>query len=407
MRFCMVSTFYPPYHFGGDATYVRALSRALVSLGHEVDIVHCEDAYRTGSYTQNTPELIEEDGIKVHRLKSRFGILSPLYTQQTGRPGFKYLTLKNILKQNFDVVNFHNISLMGGPAVLSLSNAPVTLYTLHEHWLLCPTHIFWKNNAQACDKPQCIRCLIRSGIPPQLWRYTGLIKRSLRYVDTLLAPSQFTAEKHRQAGIANNIQVLPLFSTLNPEQKIPVDSTVSIPFVKQPFIYVGRITASKGIVVLLDIFSRLPDINLHVVGDGDLLVRLKREYAGFKNIQFIGAVNQSELIQMYQNAKALILPSLAPETFGLTIVEAFACGTPALVRSAGGSRDIVDTTGGGFVYQTDDELISRVKQLNADSELCLLLGEKARKGFDSFYTEEKHLNAYLTIVDKIKNSKLQ
>ena len=46
MRFCMVTTYYPPYHFGGDAIYVRALSRALVSLGHEVEVMHCVDAYR-------------------------------------------------------------------------------------------------------------------------------------------------------------------------------------------------------------------------------------------------------------------------------------------------------------------------------------------------------------------------
>src|SRR5215472_2805463 len=46
MRFCMVTTYYPPYHFGGDATYVHALSRALVKLGHEVEVMHCVDAYR-------------------------------------------------------------------------------------------------------------------------------------------------------------------------------------------------------------------------------------------------------------------------------------------------------------------------------------------------------------------------
>ncbi|VAW92790.1 hypothetical protein MNBD_GAMMA23-359 [hydrothermal vent metagenome] len=405
MRFCMVSTFYPPYHFGGDATYVRALSRALVSRGHEVDIIHCEDAYRTVSHTKNVPELLEEDGIKVHRLKSRFGVLSPLYTQQTGRPGFKSAAIREILKQNFDVVNFHNISLVGGPAVLGLSEAAVTLYTLHEHWLLCPAHIFWKNKMQACDKRQCMRCSIRSGIPPQLWRYTGLIKRSLRHVDALIAPSKFTAEKHQQAGIADNIEVLPLFSTLNPEQDRATRVTSSQPAVRQPFIYVGRVTASKGIVALLDVFSKLPAIDLHVIGDGDLLVVLKRDYRKFANIQFLGAINQSELIQIYQSAKALILPSLAPETFGLTIVEASACRTPALVRSAGGSRDIVDSTGGGFVYQTDDELISYIMQLDSEAGLSDMLGEKARRGFENFYTEEQHLNTYLTLVDNIQNKK--
>jgi len=46
VRFCMVTTFYPPFHYGGDATFVRGLSRALVARGHEVEVVHCEDAYR-------------------------------------------------------------------------------------------------------------------------------------------------------------------------------------------------------------------------------------------------------------------------------------------------------------------------------------------------------------------------
>ena len=53
MRFCMVTTFYPPYHFGGDGTYVRALSEALVKRGHEVTVVHCEDAYRLAAKDLN------------------------------------------------------------------------------------------------------------------------------------------------------------------------------------------------------------------------------------------------------------------------------------------------------------------------------------------------------------------
>ncbi len=46
MRFCMVTTFYPPYHFGGDAVFVQALARGLTEAGHQVEVVHCEDAYR-------------------------------------------------------------------------------------------------------------------------------------------------------------------------------------------------------------------------------------------------------------------------------------------------------------------------------------------------------------------------
>ncbi|VAW53785.1 hypothetical protein MNBD_GAMMA05-1268 [hydrothermal vent metagenome] len=399
MRFCMVTTFYPPYHFGGDATYVRALSRALVARGHEVVVIHCEDAYNTVSHTRASTE-VTHDGITVHRLKSRFGILSPLLTQQLGQPGFKSAAIKKILNEKFDVVNFHNISLVGGPSVLKLSNAPVTLYTLHEHWLLCPTHIFWKNKSSACDQPQCIRCCLRSGIPPQLWRYTGLVKRNLANVDLMLAPSQFTAQKHRDAGFKNNIQVLPLFSSLSPDRP-PAFKTGS----KPRFIFAGRVTASKGVEAMLKIFSEMSDVELQVVGDGDLLKQLQLDYVSSSHIYFMGSVTQHELIKLYQNATALILPSLAPETFGLTVVEAFACGIPAIVRVAGGNREIIDETGAGFVYTSDDELKSAVNKLATNESLRIKLGEKARTSYTQLYTEEHHTNKYLSFVADIKKQK--
>lgn len=135
----------------------------------------------------------DHDGVVVHRLRNPLGILSPLITQQIDKPGVKASHLRRLFERDFDVVNFHNISLIGGPGVLQMSRAPVTLYTLHEHWLLCPMHIFWKNEQRACDSPECLRCCLRSKVPPQLWRYTGLIARSLANVYALLAPSAYTA----------------------------------------------------------------------------------------------------------------------------------------------------------------------------------------------------------------------
>ena len=45
MKFCMVTTFYPPYHFGGDATFIHRLATELGRRGHVVDVVHDLDAY--------------------------------------------------------------------------------------------------------------------------------------------------------------------------------------------------------------------------------------------------------------------------------------------------------------------------------------------------------------------------
>ena len=398
MRFCMLTTFYPPYHFGGDATYVYALSQALVRRGHEVTVVHCQDAYQLSG---EAPGDVATSTVKVLRLKSAFGMLSPLITQQTGFPGLKQKALKEILDDEFDVVNFHNISLIGGPGVIRLSNAAVNVYTLHEHWLLCPSHIFWKNNEKACDKAECIRCCFKSGIPPQLWRYTPLIQKSLTKVDCFISPSQYTADRHKNGGIKQPIKVLPLFSYLSPENYTDQsEGTVR-------FITVGRVTASKGMAELCRAFSLWPEFQLTVVGDGDLLESLEADFQQCDNITFLGKLPQDALIEHYRRSTALILPSLAPETFGLTIVEAFACGVPAIVRIAGGNREIVDYSDAGYLYENDEQLKVALNNFREDPTLRQRLGLRARNAYEEMYTEDKHVEGYLSLISELTAAKIE
>lgn len=399
MRFCMVTTFYPPYNFGGDGIFVQTLARALVSEGHHVEVVHCEDAYRLRGREQPAAQ-VEQDGVVVHRLRSPFRMLSPLITQQTGKPGVKTTQLRAVLDCDFDVVNFHNISLIGGPGVLQMSRAPVTLYTLHEHWLLCPTHIFWKNQSQACDRPECFSCCIRSGVPPQLWRYTDLIQRGLAHVDALLAPSEYTAERHRAAGFEVPIHLLPLFSSLEPGSSVN-DALPSRPY----FLYVGRVTASKGVAVLVEDFLALRDYDLFIVGDGDLRVALQRQYADRPHIHFLGPLLHNQLAPLYRKATALILSSLAPESFGLSVIEAFRCGTPAIVHAAGGNREAIDKTGGGYIYESRTELHQALLAIAADPQLRERLGERARKAYAQHYSETRYLKHYLGLIEDIRNKK--
>lgn len=406
MKFCMVTTFYPPYHFGGDATYVRALAEGLVERGHEVTVVHCEDAYRLQAGNTSVDQA-GDSAVTVHRLKSRAGFLSPLVTQQLGVPGLKHARLRDILAQPFDVVNFHNISLIGGPAVLALSRAAVTLYTLHEHWLLCATHIFWQNRRQPCEKRRCVSCSVRSGIPPQWWRYTGLIERSLEHVDCLIAPSQYTAQRHQALlDLPKPVEVLPLFANLQLPEDSSEGNSKSPAQTHGHFLYVGRLTAAKGVEPLLQQFSQWPQYQLTVVGDGPQRDELEARYGGYTHIRFTGPVPQQSLVSLYRQATALIMPSLAPETFGLTIVEAFACGTPAIVRSAGGNRETIDISGAGMVYSDERELSDALAAFSADETLRDTLSTKALQAYQAHYTKRRHLDRYLALVEQTRESKL-
>src|SRR5512139_2501318 len=89
LNFLHLTTFYPPYSFGGDAMYIYRLAHALGGAGHSVDVIHCIDSYRMQH--PGEPEVKFDEHLNVNRvgLHSRYGWLSPLATHQTGKPILK------------------------------------------------------------------------------------------------------------------------------------------------------------------------------------------------------------------------------------------------------------------------------------------------------------------------------
>ena len=110
---------------------------------------------------------------------------------------------------------------------------------------------------------------------------------------------------------------------------------------------------------------------------------------------------QQELVSHYRAAKAVILPSLAPESFGLTVVEAFACGTPAIVRSAGGNKEAAGKTEAGLIYENEEQLHQYLGLLSHTPELRSRLGIMARKTYEENYTEDLHIGRYLQLIDEL------
>jgi glycosyltransferase involved in cell wall biosynthesis len=394
MRFCHVTTFYPPWNFGGDGILVQQICEGLAARGHQVDVVHCADAYLLKGKPV-VQEATDPPRIRRHVLHSGWGMLSPLITQQTGRPGLKRRRLQEILSADYDVVHFHNISLVGGPGVLPLSRAPVTLYTTHDHWLVCPAHVLWKFRSRPCDGPQCFRCSIATGIPPQLWRYTGYLRRCLERVDALLAPSEFTAERHRAAGVERPIHVLNSFSRPPPGAR--GDFRADEPM----FAYAGRVEPSKGVEQMAEAFRQRPAYRLLVAGEGSQLSELRSRFADCPHIRFLGALPHGEVAALFRDAVAVISPTWGPEAFPLVNIEAMSCGTPVIARRAGGSAEAIERTGGGLVYAEPEELLPLVDRLAGDPSLRQELAARAVEGYRRDYSEERWMARYFDLISQL------
>lgn len=398
LRFCLVTTFYPPYNFGGDGVDVERFAQALTSRGHHVTVVHDVDAYQSLASQNIDPHALSSNGVEVIRLHSRLGAVSPLLTHQTGRPVMHGRQLRRLFAESpFDVVTFNNVSLVGGPGLLSFGGDAVRLYLAHEHWLVCPTHVLWRHNREACSGRECFRCVVGSGRPPQLWRYTGYLERQLAHVDTFVARSEFSRQKHREFGFARSMEVLPLFVP----GPLPNDCArpgAPSPHERPYFLFVGRLEPIKGLDSLIPVFARYPDADLLVAGDGTGAETSQALAAGNPRIRFAGRVPNAELARYYQHALAVVVPSLGFETFGIVLIEAFRHQTPVIARRIGPFPEIVEQSGGGELFTGDDDLIAAMRRIQSNDTYRLELG---RRGYDACrarWSEEVVLTRYLDLV---------
>jgi glycosyltransferase involved in cell wall biosynthesis len=405
LRFCMITTFYPPYAFGGDAVFVQRLSNLLARRGHEVDVIHCVDSYRAlAGGLPAAGHSADEPGVTVHRLRSGAGVLSPLATYETGYPLFKGRALRRILAaKRFDVIHFHNISLIGGPMLLRYGEG-LKLYTLHEHWLVCPTHVLFKYRREPCIRPSCFRCTLVHRRPPQLWRYTGLLRRALRHVDCFIAPSAFARQRHLAAGL--DLPIVELPHCVGPSTAGPTargDLAGAPPLPDRPyFLFVGRLEKLKGLQTLIPLFREYRAADLVVAGEGAYRPALAELARGVPGIRFLGRLAPAELEAAYARAVALVVPSITFETFGQVVVEAFAARTPAVVRDLGALPELVARSGGGLVYRDQAELRAALERLQADPALRDRLGQAGYQAYRREWSEEVHAERYLDLVAELR-----
>ena len=405
LRFCMITTFYPPYAMGGDATYVYNLSRALTQRGHSVDVIHSVDSYRTlsgGRPPSSHPDL---PGVTVHRLESRLGPVGPLATYLTGFPVFNGPKIRRILADgNFDVIHFHNISLVGGPMVLSYGSA-LKLYTMHEHWLICPMHVLFKYGREPCESPDCFRCTLAHRRPPQLWRYTPMLRRALRHIDSFISPSEFTLRRHREAGLDIPIEWIPCFTSLPSGAEEP-DAAIAARLPKEPFfLFVGRLEKLKGLQTVIPVIRRHERARLVIAGDGDYADELRQLAEGCDRIQFLGRVGAEDLGTLYSRALAVIVPSITYETFGQVVIEAFAHGAPVIARDLGPLPELIRESGGGLLFHDDDTLTGALNSLQTDQALRTRLGAVGHEAAKRLWTEEVFLTRYFGLIDRLHHNR--
>jgi glycosyltransferase involved in cell wall biosynthesis len=265
------------------------------------------------------------------------------------------------------------------------------VYEAHEHWLVCPTHVLWRHNRELCDERQCLRCVLRYRRPPQLWRFTNTLSAQLDNVHLLIAKSEFSRRKHKQFGLAHEMEVVPYFL---PDQAADDESTEP-PHDRPYFLFVGRLEKIKGLQDVIPEFARYGDADLLIVGSGEYEQELRRLSSGIPAVKFVGRLPPDKLARYYRHAIALIVPSICFETFGIILIESFQRGTPVIARSIGPFVEIVERSGGGMLFSSMSEMVEAMRRLQGDTRFRESVARAAREAFMTHWCEDVVMSEYL------------
>jgi len=400
VKFCIVTTFFGSHSFGGDSVYADRLSGALLRRGHEVHAAFSSGAYHALPDRLPVRFYQPPPGLVLHDLGDGLaGRISAVWAHQTGRALWFRLRLERLFRHHrFDVIHVHNLSLLGAEEICCLlkTQQALRVATLHDYWWVCPLSLLWENRRATCREPSCFACNLRSRRPPQLWRRGAWFNEALGAMDAVFLPSRSAREIYRGRGLRCNREfVLP--GVLPGDWRSAADACE--PNGKPYFAAAGRLVPEKGFDTLIPLMGHLPDVELRIAGAGPAESALRRAAKDLPNVRFLGLLDHQRIRLLFAGARAVLVPSRFPETFGLAAAEALSLGTPVIARNLGSLPELIEATSGGFLYDEEEQLAEHMRTLAYDDRVRERLSRAARSGLPAVWFEEGHTEAYLSILE--------
>ena len=300
-----------------------------------------------------------------------------------------------------DVVHMHNIYPSLGPAVLLAAyerRVPVVM-TVHNLRLRCPNGLMFTDGAlcRRCESGNYLNALMHPCFPTHkqaaayatvLWVHRFVMRLHDR-VARFIAPSEFVRYRLREWDIPEErISFVPHF-VRSLRSSIPEAESGKYG------LFLGRLSAEKGLAGLLRALQRAGDPPFLIAGDGPLKGELERLARGLalSNTRFLGQRPHAEVAGLLAGARYVALPSISEEASPLAALEALSAGRPLLVSDRGALPEFV-ARGEGLACRPEDiDDISNKLLLLTDDELLQRASIQAARAARTFFTPRRHLEA--------------
>ena len=347
---------------GGAELHLREIFSRLVARGHSVDLL-C-------SSWETAPQRANLGGIEVHRIGNRntYPFLARRYFE------------RNLRANNYDVV-IEDLNKV--PLYTPLWGVPKLVALVH--------HLFGATVFREAPAPLAAAVWLSERPLGVLYKKVPFEAVSVSTADDLVARG---IPRHAIRVIYNGVDS----SRLTPN---PVERSE-----KPLFVYLGRLKKYKRVDVVIRAFAELnvPEATLEIAGTGDYRARLEglvNSLGLSDRVKFLGFISEEAKLHLLRRAWASTLAS-PKEGWGISNLEAAACGTPVIAANSPGIRESVVDGETGFLVPQDDSvaMAAAMRGIVESRDLVDVLGAAGRR-FAETFTWERASNDTLSHLEEV------
>lgn len=306
------------------------------------------------------------------------------------------------------IVHIHNFVARFSPAIhrAAIREGAAVVQTLHNFRLLCPNGLLFREH-HPCTLCQRLRvkwpavrygCYRESRAASLTLVCMLALHRALRTWDRVhafIALTHTAREAFLRGGLpARRLYVKPNFA--------PDPGTDAGRHARGGLAYVGRLSEEKGVVPLLDAWSRVrTDERLTVIGDGPLLRHVRERAAADARIVATGWIDRGDVGRRLAECRAVVIPSLCREMFPMAVVEAFASRTPVMASRTPTLEELVLEGETGFLFTPGDvdAMAAAMERVLADPGKAARMGATARAAYEARYAPDANYRQLMSIYD--------
>ena len=320
-----------------------------------------------------------------------------------------YANLRALIqKEHPDIAHCHNFLPLVSPAAYDAcrsAGVPV-VQSLHNYRLFCPAGTLFAAN-QRCE--QCTRSLAKAAYR-RCYRdsraQTAVVSLMLgahrlrgtwsRGVDAYIAPSTFCRNYFVAGGLPEKkVHLKPNFLARDPGPRTERGDYA---------LFLGRLCPEKGVLEMIEAWKQLPQVKLLVAGDGPLYG--EAQHAASRtggHVKLLGQLTAEQTLLRIKGAHFVVFPSRWYEPFGMGLLEAAACGVPAIASRIGAIPELVHHGRTGLLFDPENfnELVERAGWAWAHPAEMEEMGTAARQLYLHRFTAEKNYEVLMDVYRRV------